>query len=176
MIRYFGNFPLISYGGVDMRNLVLRAGVARSIVDKYGVFYPYRVLDEDRPDTIAFDYYGDSDFAWLVLASNDMVDPYHDWPLCEADFMPYIESKYGSYEASTTVHHYESPNSSRWMTPTTRENLPPEDRIGFDVEVTHFDWERAMNEEKKKIRLLSRSYSRRAALEIEGALAGGRRE
>lgn len=177
MTPYFSNFPVIDYDGLRMRNIVLRAGVAKSVVRKYGVFYPYHVFDEDRPDTIAFDYYGDSEYMWLVLASNDMVDPYHDWPLCDADFLAYIEKKYGTYEyATSTVHHYESPNSKRWMTVETRENLPPEDRIGFDTEVTVLEWERNLNESKKNIRLLSRKYANRAASEIEGALNGGRRE
>lgn len=175
MTEYFSNYPLVDYAGKTMRNLVLRADIASSVIKKYGVFYPYRVRDEDRPDTVAFDYYGSSDFFWLVLASNDMVDPYHDWPLSDADFEAYVLAKYGTREtALSTVHHYESATTDRWVYPDTRDNLPPEFLVGFDTEVTAYSWEKSLNEDKKTINLLSKRYARRAEAELRGALLGRR--
>ena len=60
MIGFFANSPIIEYDGVSMRNLVKRAGIVRSALAKYDVYYPYRIRDWERADTIAFDYYGDS--------------------------------------------------------------------------------------------------------------------
>lgn len=168
-LNFFQTFPLVTYGDVSLRNIILRAGAARGILEKYGVFYPYRVRDHERADTIAFDYYGDSKFHWLVSLANGVVDPYHDWPLSDADFAAYIVDKYGSYEyAASTVHHYENtdPEVKWWMSPETRSNLEPTERIGHDVEKTVLMWEQEANEEKKTIRLLSNRYAQRAYDEL----------
>lgn len=175
--RYFSALPLVDYGGVSTRNLILRSGVAREIVTKYGVFYPYTVRDGERMDTLAFDYYGDSDFFWLVALANDVLDPYHDWPLTSVDFEAYVADKYPSREwALSNVHHYENvdPDVKWWMTPETRAALQPTERIGHDVPVTHYDWEFAANEDKRSIRLLSRKYANRAYSELKRAFFGDR--
>ncbi len=177
MIEYFSNLPLVEYDGQLARNLILRAGLVKNIVDKFGVFYPYRLRDNERADTIAFDYYGDSGYWWLVYFSNSVVDPSHDWPLADADFTAFIKKKYGSYEAAhLPVHHYTNSNTAIdvWMSPETRANLPAEERIGFDVEVSYWTWEHEKNEDRKTIRLLSRRYARQASDEMRTAIRGDR--
>lgn len=172
---YFRHFPRVDYDGVSLRNLMLRADVARGIIAQYGVFYPYRIMDHERADTIAFDYYGDSRYYWLVLAANDVLDPYHDWPLCDADFDAYIRSKYGTIEAAmSTVHHYENPDADYVMTPETRAALAPSERVGFDVEKTVWQWEWDRNEGRKTIKLLSRRYAARAHRDFVSSFSGDR--
>ncbi len=175
--NFFSCFPLVDYDGISLRNIILRADLARDIVEKYGVFYPYRLRDHDRLDTVAFDYYGDSRYFWLVAIANDVWDPYHDWPLADADFDAYIVDKYGSYEhAASTVHHYENTDESVkwWMSPETRSSLDPADRLGHDVEKTILQWEQEANEAKKTIRLLSRRYAGRAYEELKRSFKNDR--
>jgi base plate wedge protein 53 len=170
MADFFKTFPLIEYGDHQSRNVMLRAGVARRIIESYGVFYPYRIRDHERIDTIAHDYYGDSKYAWLVAIANDVYDPYHDWPLSDEDFLNFVVEKYGSFEdAASTVHHYENtdPDVKWWMTAETRAALDPADRIGHDVEVTCLEYEQTVNEDKKTVRLLSRRYAERAYAELK---------
>lgn len=175
MTAYFASHPRVDYDGVKLRNLVARATMARSVVKRYGVFYPYVVREGERPDTIAFDYYGDSEYAWLVLASNDVVDPYHDWPLDQADFDAYLVAKYGTVEAAMAeVHHYASPDSDLYMYPETRANLPASQRIGFDVEVTTYSWESSLNDDRRNINLLSRRFAARARADLDSAYDGAR--
>lgn len=164
MADYFRYFPQVEYlDNVVLRNLMLRADIASDIIYRYGVFYPYRVRDHERADTIAFDYYGDSSYFWLVMAANDVLDPYHDWGLSDKDFLEYIKAKYGTIEyAMSTVHHYESPDETYWMSPETRANLEPAERVGFDLEKTIWEWESEKNESKKSIKLLSRRYAAKA--------------
>jgi len=174
---FFKTFPIIDYDDSLSRNIILRAGLAKGIVEKYGVFYPYRVKDHERMDTIAFDYYGDSKYFWLVALANDILDPYRDWPLSDTDFMAYVVQKYDSYEyAASTVHHYENtdPNIKWWMTPETRAELEPADRIGHDVEKTIWLWEDQMNEDRKTIKLLSNKYASRAYDELRTTFLGSR--
>jgi len=175
--EFFKTFPLITYNSDLSRNIILRAGVAKDIVEKYGVFYPYRIRDHERMDTIAFDYYGDSAYFWLIALANDIVDPYTDWPMSDHDFTAYIKIKYGTIEAAqSTVHHYENtdPQILWWITQDTRDNLAPEDRIGFDTAVSVYDWETNVNEDRKTIRLLSRKYADRAYSELSASFNNDR--
>lgn len=177
MYEYFKTFPIVFYGDSDSRNLILRAGMAREIIDKYGIFYPYKVKDHERMDTIAFDYYGDSSFYWIIALANDIVDPYTDWPMSDAEFNAYINSKYGSFQAAaSTIHHYANTDSSitRQMSPVTRALLDPIDRIGFDLAVSSYDWESGLNEDRKSIKLLSRKYAQRAYDELRSSFLNDR--
>jgi hypothetical protein len=59
-------------------------------------YYTYIVNDTDRPDTLAFNIYGASHYAWLIFYANDMFDPLYDWVLSDRDFEKFIVSKYGN--------------------------------------------------------------------------------
>ena len=50
----------------------------------------------ERPEDIAEYYYGSTDYTWLVYMSNNILDPYHQWPMAEADFINYLIEKYGA--------------------------------------------------------------------------------
>lgn len=173
---WFVNYPVVEYDGRLTRDVTLRAGLARDVIARLGVFYPYRIKDWERPDTIAFDYYGDSKFAWLVYLSNQVVDPYFDWPMTDWDFNLYLKDKYGSVEtAMATTHHYEREDGRGvWMTPETYAHLTPEQRPLYVVEVDCYDWENSLNEGKKNIQLLSRRYAQQAAAELATVLSGDR--
>jgi hypothetical protein len=146
-----------------------------SALEKYGVFYPYRVKDHERPDTIAFDYYGDSKYAWLVLMANDILDPYNDWPMSDADFNSFIVSKYGSVEqAMEQVDHFVSKTSTVRVTPTTRRTMTSTQQQQFAYPVMAWDIELEKNEARKTIKLLSKKYAVRAYEELRGSFTNDR--
>ena len=42
--------------------------------------YTNYTLDEgDKPESVAYYYYDNPEYAWLVLMANDIVDPYTQW-------------------------------------------------------------------------------------------------
>lgn len=86
--------PIINYNGYQVRDLTRRNRfLPVSMANPY-LFLPYTVADEDRPEDIAYYYYGSTDYTWLVLLANNIIDPYHDWPLKEEDFNKYLINKY----------------------------------------------------------------------------------
>lgn len=108
---YFSKFPILQYPIKDgsttryafVRNLLRRIAVSESIKNGDGVFLEYRVKDGERPEHIAERVYGDPAFHWLVLLSNEIVDPYHGWCKSEAALEEYVQKKYGGYSVYITT-------------------------------------------------------------------------
>lgn len=94
--KFFTNYPLISYGNTVVRNILAKVAIQRDNDTNYYTYHPYTVVEGDRVDTVAYLYYGDPGYDWIVYYSNMLVDPYFDWPLDTRSFKSFIESKYGS--------------------------------------------------------------------------------
>lgn len=61
------------------------------------IYYPYQLKESDsRLDIVAHKYYKESDYAWLVAMTNNVIDPYYDVGLTNEEFDDYIIGKYGS--------------------------------------------------------------------------------
>lgn len=104
---YFSNIPSIEYGSKVARNLITRPRVKEFVLRNPNVIYDYVIKDGERPDTIANDYYGNPNYAWLVMLANDIVDPYYDWPLDQRAFNTFIIDKYGTLAAAQSkILHY----------------------------------------------------------------------
>ena len=165
--RFFENFPTVNYDGVKLRNIILKSKIISDVLGKVQVMHPYVINDGERADTIAFDYYGDSELYWLVYMSNSIVDPYYDWPMNQAEFQAYIIKKYGSIEtAMTTVRYWSRPVTNYYMTPETKNLLPPEDLMGWATPIYQYDYENELNENRRNIVLIDSAYAPQIVSEI----------
>ena len=57
-------------------------------------YLSYTLDDGDKPEDIANYYYDSPDYAWLVLMSNDIVDPYTEWYKSSEELDAYIKVQY----------------------------------------------------------------------------------
>lgn len=112
---YFNRFPYLAYdlsgdpknNSVMTKNIFFRFHIMDSALSNSLVYYNYYVNDHEKPDTIAYKYYGDSTKHWVIMMANKIVDPFYDWPLSYNDFVNHLISKYGSVEnAQTTIYAY----------------------------------------------------------------------
>ena len=107
MSRYFDNFPTINYNGANCVNLMARVRFADRLKKDLTVFYPYSMKENERMDSLSFNYYDDADFDWLLYISNDIIDPYYQVYLSELEFEQFILDKYGSTaNAQSTIAFY----------------------------------------------------------------------
>lgn len=95
MARYFENFPTITYEGQLVRDITRRNQFTKLVSTNPLLYLPYTVKEGQRPEDIANFYYGSTDYTWLVYISNNIIDPYHQWPMSETDFNAYLIEKYG---------------------------------------------------------------------------------
>lgn len=176
----YESFPQVTYNTYTSRNIMVNIAMVRDILNKYKVFYPYTIKDTERPDTIAYDYYGDSDYEWLVCLPNNIFDIHSDWPKTYSEFYRYLKTAYGDVNATkTTISHYaytgigesaEDIARKSWkMTPTTYAALSSEDKSGW-TPVYLYDYELELNEAKRDIILLSNIYIKQVDKEVKALL------
>ncbi len=97
----------VMYRGVGAPNITQRVKIPDNILKDSLLFHPYVIVDGDRPDTIAYHYYGSSLYDWVVLLSNNIVNVAEQWPLNQETFDAQITKEYGSVAAaSALIDHY----------------------------------------------------------------------
>lgn len=94
MSRYFDKFPKIEYEGETIRDITKRTKFVDANLSDPILFLPYTIKEGEKPEDIAYNYYGSVDYTWLVLLANNMSDPYHDWPLDTEEFNKFLMKKY----------------------------------------------------------------------------------
>jgi len=157
---YFEKFPVILYDSVGngdfkfVTNLLRRVGLRTKVKNNVLLFDTYDIRSGQTPEEIADKLYDDPELHWVILMVNDITDRYHQWPLNENQFQAYINDKYDNIDA---VHHYETTQTSGDTTlkidvGTVNTDYPSATAI------TNYEYEVALENEKRQIRLLDPSY------------------
>ena len=90
-----------------VKNIFKRAVLRDDVFDEVTAFTKYSVQGDERPDQVAYKFYGDSGLDWVVLTTNNIVHVRDEWPMGNQDFLTYLNDKYTAQELSN-VHHYET--------------------------------------------------------------------
>jgi len=116
-MAYFKYLPSLLYKSLQQRessfdsakvtNLFRRGIIRNDIFNTVIYFEKYSIRGNDRPDNVANEFYGSSEYDWVVLLSNNIINVRNEWPMDERSFNTYINSKY-SYEEQSTIKHYET--------------------------------------------------------------------
>ena len=67
----------------------------------------YDIQDHDTPETLSYRLYGDSEYHWVLLIINNIVNVRKDWPLKSREFGDFVSAKYPTQLEQNAVHHYE---------------------------------------------------------------------
>ena len=159
---YFMHFPKVAYDvkgdGVttQMTDITRRARISHnSIIYKASYDY-YDVLDTQKPEDIAYDYYGDAGLHWIILMVNNINDIYTDWPMSVTRLERYTKSKYDNIDA---VHHYEIYQESGDTTVTIELPNDVAQTIPADATaITNAEYEESEVEKKRRIKLIRPEY------------------
>ena len=94
--HFFENFSSITYNGYKCCNILARPKILKRVSRNPYAFYPLQLRQGDRPDTVSEAYYGSFFYSWIVLLSNNILDPYFGWQMTQNIFQEFIANKYGS--------------------------------------------------------------------------------
>ena len=166
---YFESFPLIPYDSVGdgdfkvVTNLLKRVAMRSKVKTNVMMFDTYDVKEGETPEMIADKLYGDPELHWIVLLMNNVTDRYHQWPMNNNQFLSYMHDKYTNQNAT---HHYEISQVSGDTTIKINVGSDNTDHSGATA-ITNFEYEEALQDELRQIRLLDPRYVEAVVAEYE---------
>jgi hypothetical protein len=166
-MAYFDRFPLMTY---DMKNnnvykllpdilrrVKLRSGIRSGVF----LFDNYDVEYGDKPEDVAFKMYGNPEFHWVVLMTNNITDRYYEWPMTQPQFQNFIEDKYGLANIDA-VHHYEITQASGPTSGKGAGDYSHLVEVNSDEDnassVSNREYEERLQDKYRQIRLLDPRY------------------
>ena len=180
---YFKELPNISYVSllpnknrsderIEVKNLFKRAKLRTDIDQDVTSFDYYLVQDNERPDIIAEKIYGDPDFDWVILITNNITSIRNQWPLSNNELYQYCLEKYGSDLAIMETKHFETQEiKDKYGRIILEKGLVVDENFTFTYSkddntvetvspaqsVSRYTFEQRLNEDKRKIRVLKSS-------------------
>ena len=115
------------------------------------LFSKHSVKDGWTPEMVSQDIYGNSNFHWILLLFNEIINTYYDWPLSTRNFQRFVTDKYADPNA---IHHYEVSQSSGgdWVKITVEADVA--DAVG----ITNLEYEAAIQDKKREITILQPQF------------------
>jgi len=111
---YFQNFPYTYYSLNDVAttqivtNISLRVRLSDELKNNFALFDKYDIKDGETPEILADKFYSNPQLHWIILHTNDILDPKFDWPLTTNNLVLFTQGKYNNVNAP---HHYVDANS-----------------------------------------------------------------
>ena len=147
-----GNYKLLP-------DILRRVKQRNSIKDGQFVFDNYDVKDGEKPEDIAYKWFGDAELHWVILMTNNVTDRYYEWPMNQVQFQTMLEDKYSNPDG---IHHYEITRDSGRTTGQGPNDYSYLVECNSDtanaVSVSNREYEEREQDRKRSIRLLDRKY------------------
>ena len=171
---------------VIVKNIFKRSKLRTDVDQAITAFIYYYVEDNQRPDVLAQELYGDSELDWVILTSNNITNVRDQWPLSHNDLYAYMLEKYGSESNILGIHHSETvkvvdeynrvvlkgglevdANFTFTFTGSVTSSTGSLIRVQLTGNsntinpvrsITNYDYETKLNEEKRKIRVLKPQF------------------
>jgi len=163
-MSYFDRFPLMAYDMKGNQQYKLLPNILRRVKLRSGLrssaflFDKYDVKDGERPEDVAFKYFGDAELHWVILMTNNITDRYYQWPLSQPQFQEHLTDKYGAGNEDA-VHHYEKTTDSGPTSSRDNSHLVECNSDDGDPSIiSNRDYEQRKQDEYRQIRLLSKKY------------------
>jgi len=99
-MSYFSRFPFVAFtvdGGTTynvVSDVLRRIAVKEETKENYSLYEEYIVQDGETPETVSHKFYNDTQYHWVVMMLNDIIDPRFDWPLSDTQLYDYVNNKY----------------------------------------------------------------------------------
>ena len=161
---YFSKFPLMVYDVKGdktyklLPDILRRVKLRSSLASSRFVFDKYNVKEGEKPEDIAFKYYGDAQYHWVIMMINNLTDRYYEWPMTQPDFEDFLTDKYGA-GSQDAVHHYELAQTSGATTSSDDSHML---EVNSDTDnatsISNRQFEERQQNKFRQIRLLDEKY------------------
>jgi hypothetical protein len=148
---YFKDFPQFAYdfeiGGKTkvllLTDITRNVRFRKEVLSNIELYDEYDIQDGETPEIIAEKVYGNANYHWIIMLVNERFDYIGDFPMSYPQLTAYIQDKYGVGNEYNT-HHYEN----------EKGYIVDEYYVG-KVAVSNHDYEERINEQKRRIKLVS---------------------
>ena len=179
-MSYFRELPNLEYqsflssrkGSDDyllVKNIFRRVKLRDDLQNVFTIFNKYQIQEGARPDTVAEELYGSSQYDWVVLIGAGIINVRNEWPLSDRDIYRYSEQLYGN--DLNAVHHYETTevkdSNGRLILPAGKivdsTFTIPDPNISIQtlnpvVGISNYEYEVRKNNKKRDIYVLKPAY------------------
>ena len=208
---YFRELPDVDYQSflsdtisskdyLRVKNLFRRNKLRDDLQNVFTLFNKYQIVEGARPDTVANEFYGNSELDWVVLMTAGIVNVRDEWPLSNQDLHNYSVKKYG-LENLYNIHHYETTevkdSLGKLILPagkvvdssfiisyyddgsyyTNDSNILGLNVVNISnpiIGITNYEYESKKNDEKSSIYLLKQSYLQQFLNDMRSIMLYGR--
>ena len=123
------------------------------------IFDTYDVVDGEKPEDVAYKWFGDAQLHWVILMTNNVIDRYYDWPMNQVQFQTMLEDKYSNPDG---IHHYELTQDSGRTTSQGPSDYSHKVEVTSDTSnassVSNREYEEREQDKKRSIRLLNQKF------------------
>jgi hypothetical protein len=179
-MSYFRELPNLEYqsflssrkGSDDyllVKNIFRRVKLRDDLQNVFTIFNKYQIQEGARPDTVAEELYGSSQYDWVVLIGANIINVRNEWPLSDRDIYRYSEQLYGN--DLNAVHHYETKevkdSNGRLILPAGKIvdsvfTIPDPDiliqTLNPVIGISNYEYEVRKNNKKREIYVLKPAY------------------
>ena len=164
-MSYFNKFPKMIYDMKNDGNYKLLPDILRRVKQRVAIksgqfiFDNYDVIDGEKPEDIAYKWFGDAQLHWVILMTNNVTNRYYDWPMNQVQFQAFLEDKYDNPDG---IHHYELTQDSGRTTSKGPNDYSYLVEVTSDTDnassVSNREYEEREQDRKRSIRLLDKKY------------------
>ena len=164
-MSYFSKFPDMVYDVKNNGNFKLLPDILRRVKQRNAIksgqfiFDTYDVKNGEKPEDIAYKWFGDAQLHWVILMTNDVTDRYYQWPMNDAQFEEFIADKYSNPDA---VHHYEVTKDSGNTTGQGPNDYSHLVEVNSDTDnatsISNREYEERIQDNNRSIRLLNQRF------------------
>lgn len=144
-MTYFRELPNVEYQSflsdvkssdqyLVAKNLFRRVKLRDDLQNVFTIFDKYQIPDGSRPELVAEELYGSTQYDWIVLVSAGITRVRDQWPLSDKQVYDYAEDVYG--ENINNVHHYET---TEIRDSQNRLILPSGKVVDADFKISYYD-------------------------------------
>ena len=147
---YFEEFPKFLYDfeingkrvAYRVTDITQNVRFRKDILSNVALYDSYDIMDGETPEIIAEKFYGNSQYHWVIMLTNQLYDYRTDFPLPIPELEAYVEDKYGAQ--ADAIRYYVD----------TRGYVVNSDYSGA-TSVSNRQYEELENEKKRRIKIIS---------------------
>ena len=140
-------------------DILRRVKQRNAIASGQFIFDTYDVVNGEKPEDIAYKWFGDAQLHWVILMTNNVTDRFYQWPMSQPQFQAFLEDKYDNPDG---IHHYEITKSSGNTSSSGPNDYSHLVEVNSDTDnassISNREYEERLQDKYRSIKLLNQRF------------------